>query len=53
MNSWPKEKLDQVGVGLNIAQNLLAYRKIYLTIIGPNSHEKLTKYEIKSSYYLL
>ena len=31
----------------------LANRKLYLAIIGPNSHEKLTKYEIRSSYYLL
>ena len=31
----------------------LAYRKLYLAIIDPNTHEKLTKYEIRSSYYLL
>ena len=30
----------------------LAYRKSYLAIIGRNSHEKLTKYEIRASYYL-
>ena len=24
-----------------------------MAIIGPNSYEKLTKYEIRSSYYLL
>ena len=32
-----------------------AYRESNLAMIGPNSHEKLTKYEItgRSSYYLL
>ena len=31
----------------------LAHRKSYLIIICPNSHAKLTKSEIRSSYYLL
>ena len=31
----------------------LAYRKSYLAVIGPNPHEKLTKYEIRQSYHLL
>ena len=31
----------------------LAHRKSYLFIICPKSHEKLTKSEIRSSYYLL
>ena len=55
MKSWPKVKLGQVQVGSNIAQNHLyiAHRKSYLVIICPNSHEKLTKSEIRSSYYLL
>ena len=52
MKSWPKVKLGQVQVGSNIAQNL-AHRKSFLVIIFPNSHEKLTKSEIKSIYYLL
>ena len=50
MKSWPKVKLGQVQVGSNIAQihtllriTHLANRKSYLVIIGPNSHEKLTK----------
>ena len=29
---------------------LLAYKKSYLAIIAPNSHEKLTNYEFRSSY---
>ena len=41
MKSWPKVKLGQVQVGSNI--------KSYLVIICPNSHEKLTKSEIRSS----
>ena len=55
MNSWPKLKLCQVEVGSNTCLRItrLAYRKLYLAIIGPNSHENLTKYEIMSSYYLL
>ena len=49
MKGWPKVKLGQVGVGSNIAQNhSSSYRKSYLAIIGPNSHGKLTKYEIRS-----
>ena len=48
MKSWPKVKLGQVQVGSNIAQN-----HSYLVIICPNSHEKLTKSEIRLSYYLL
>ena len=52
MKSLPKVKLGQVQVGSNIAQNL-AHRKSYLVIICPNSHEKLTKSEIRSSYHLL
>ena len=31
----------------------LTNRKLYLAITGHNSHEKLTKYEIRSSYHLL
>ena len=48
MKSYPKVKLGQVQVGLNIA-----HRKSYLVIIGPNSQERLTKSEIRSSYYLV
>ena len=48
MKSWPKVKLGKVGVSSIFAQNCLAYRKLYLAIIGPNSHEQLTKYEIRS-----
>ena len=53
-----KLRLGQVEVGSKIAQKIarfeyLAYRKSYLAIIGPISHEKLTKYEIRSGYYLL
>ena len=40
-------KLGKVEVGSNISQNhRLAYRKLYLAIIGPNTHKKLTKYKI-------
>ena len=47
MKSWPNVKLCQVGVVL-ILPNIthLAFRKSYLAIIGPNSYEKLTKYEL-------
>ena len=49
MKSLPKVKLRQVQVGLNIAQNhSSSHSKSYLVIIGPNSHEKLTKSEIRS-----
>ena len=37
-------KLESVRTLLKITR--LAYRKSYLAIIGPNSHEKLTKYEL-------
>ena len=48
MKSWPKVKLGQVQGGSNIAQNhSSSQRKLYLVIIGPNSHEKLIKSEIK------
>ena len=59
MKSWPNVKLGKVQVGSNIAkrdlksaQTLLrithlAHRKSYLVIICPNSHEKLTKSEIR------
>ena len=50
MKSWPKVKLGQVQVG---SITHLAHRKSYLVIICPNAHEKLTKSEIRSSYYLL
>ena len=55
MKSWPKVKLGQVQVGSNIAQKHSSSpsMKSYLVIICPNSHEKLTKSEIRSSYYLL
>ena len=36
-----------------ISYTCLAYMKLYLVIIGPISHDKLTKYKIRSSYYLL
>ena len=48
---WNYVKLKLVRTFLRITR--LAYWKLYLAIIGPNSHEKLTKYEIRSSYYLL
>ena len=51
MKSLPKVKLGQVQVGSNIAQNHsyhLAHRRSYLVIICPNTHEKLTKNEIRS-----
>ena len=41
-------KLESVRTLFKITR--LAYRKSYLAMIGPNSHEKLTKYE---SYFLL
>ena len=47
MKSWPNAKLSQFQVGSNIAQNHSAHRKSYLVIICPNSHEKLTKSEIR------
>ena len=37
-------KLDSVLTLLKITR--LVYMKSYLAIIGPNSHNKLTKYEI-------
>ena len=52
MKSWPKVKLGQVQVGSNIAQNHSSspYRKSYLVIICPSSHEKLIKSEIWSLF---
>ena len=52
MKSRPKVKLGQVEVGSNIAQNhsSSSYIKSYLVIICPNSYEKLTKSEIRSSW---
>ena len=41
---WNYVKLESVQTFLRITR--LAYRKLYLAIIGPNSHEKLTEYEI-------
>ena len=40
MQSLPKSKIDQIEVGSNIAQN----HSLYLVIICPNSHAKLTKF---------
>ena len=43
-------KVGQVGVGSNIAQNhSSSMQELYLVIICPKSHEKLTKSEIMSS----
>ena len=55
MKNWPKVKLGHIGDGSKITQNHSSnlYRKSNLAIIGPNSHEKLTKYEIRPCYYLL
>ena len=51
MNNWPKVKLGQVEDGSNIAKKIihLAHMKSYMVIICPNSYEKLTKSEIRSS----
>ena len=49
MQSWPKwnyVKLKSVRTFIKITR--LAYKKLYLAIIGPNSLEKLTKHEIRS-----
>ena len=43
--------LESVLTWLKITR--LAYRRSYLAIVGPYSHEKFTKYEIRSNYYLL
>ena len=51
MESLPKVKLDQVGVGSNIAQNHSSSLYIW-PLLAPNYHEKVTKYEI-GRYYLL
>ena len=51
MKSWPNVKLGQVQLCSNITH--LAHWKSYLVIICPNSHQKSTKSEIRSSYYLL
>ena len=48
---WNYVKLESVRSLLKITR--LVYMKSYLAIIGPNSHEMLTKYEIRLSYYLL
>ena len=51
MKNWPKEKSSQVGVALNIAQNHFSSSyEGYLGFIFPNSHEKLTKSEIRLSW---
>ena len=47
MESWPKVNLGHVQVGSNIAQNHSSSPQE--VIICPNSHEKLTKIEIRSS----
>ena len=49
MQSWPKVKLGQVQIGSNIAQNHSSslYGKPYLVIVCPNSHDKLTKSQIR------
>ena len=49
-----KNELDLVGVGSNIAQNhSSSLCDIIYGHYWPNSHEKSTKYAIRSSYYLL
>ena len=57
MKSWPKVKLGQVQVSLNITQNHSSSPKEVISghywSICPNSHEKLTKSEIRSIYYFL
>ena len=45
MNSWPKVKSGQVGVGSHIAQNHSF--SLWEVIFAPNSHEKFTRGEIK------
>ena len=53
MQSWPKVKLYKLeSVWTFLKTTHLAYMKWYLAIIDPNSHDKFTKYEIRSSYYL-
>ena len=53
MKSWPKSKLDQTGVGSNIAQNHLSSpQKGISGHISPNSYEKLIKNEIRLSWSL-
>ena len=50
MNSLPKVKLGQVGVGVgaNISKkiNCLASGKSYLVIIGPNLPDKFKLYQV-------
>ena len=55
MKHLSKVKLCQVGGGSNIAQNHSSYKSkgSYIWSLFSNSHKKLTKYEIRSSYYLL
>ena len=48
----PNVKLCHVKVGLNISL-IHSSSLLYLVIIGHNSFEKLTIYEIMSSYYLV
>ena len=50
MKSWPKVKLGEVQIVRKLLRiTRLADRKSYLVIICPNSHQKLTKSEIRSS----
>ena len=54
MKSWPKSKSGQVELVWTLLRiTRLDPSQSYLVIICPNSHEKLTKSEIRSSYYLL
>ena len=48
----PKVKLVQVEISSNIAQKslIIVSRKSYLVITCPNSYEKFTKSEIRSSW---
>ena len=47
MKSWPKLKLCQVRVSAKLFKIIrLASKKSYLVIIGPNSHEKFTLFEL-------
>ena len=50
--SWPNVKSGQVGVSLNLLIRIcrLVHWKSHLVIICPNSREKLTKSEIRSSW---
>ena len=55
MKSWPKVKLGKKFKSVRTLLRIthLAHRKLYLVIICASLHEKLTKIEIRSSYYLL